>query len=178
MKCPNCETNESKVTDSRETESGIRRRRECLGCGHRFSTQELVRIPTLVVDKRDGRRQDYSRDKLLAGVAAACARRPIAQRELDRLADDVEAELQRIGSGVVKSLDLGRMALERLRLLDEVAYVRFASVYHDFQSAADFEEQARAIRMEQPEPMMGLAAVTARRTRRASPTRRNRPASG
>lgn len=174
MKCPHCETNHSKVTDSRETETGIRRRRECLSCGHRFTTHELVRIPTLLVDKRDGRRQDFSRDKLLHGITMACTRRPIAQRELDRLVDDIEADLQRMGSGIVTSRDLGLMVLERLRLLDEVAYVRYASVYHDFQSAADFEEQARLVRLGQPEPMMGLAAVTNRRTRRSPTGRRSR----
>ncbi len=174
MKCPQCEQNQSKVTDSRETDTGIRRRRECLACGNRFTTHELVRIPTLQVDKRDGRRQDFSRDKLLTGINMACTRRPIPQRELDRLADDIEAELQRIGSGIVKSRDLGLMVLERLRLLDEVAYVRYASVYHDFQSAADFEEQARSVRLGQPEPLMGLAAVTTRRTRRPSAGRRGR----
>jgi transcriptional regulator NrdR family protein len=104
----------------------------------------------------------------------ACTRRPIAQRELDRLVDDIEADLQRMGSGIVTSRDLGLMVLERLRLLDEVAYVRYASVYHDFQSAADFEEQARLVRLGQPEPMMGLAAVTNRRTRRSPTGRRSR----
>jgi transcriptional repressor NrdR len=174
MKCPHCDENHSKVTDSRETDSGIRRRRECLACGHRFTTHELVRIPVLQVDKRDGRREDFSREKLLTGVTMACTRRPIPQRELDRLADDIEADLQRIGSGIVKSRDLGLMVLERLRLLDEVAYVRYASVYYDFQSAADFEEQARSVRLGQPEPMVGLAAVTTRRTRRSSTGRRPR----
>ncbi len=174
MKCPQCDQNQSKVTDSRETDTGIRRRRECLACGNRFTTHELARIPTLQVDKRDGRRQDFSRDKLLAGVNIACTRRPISQRDLDRLADGIEAELQRIGSGIVKSRDLGLMVLERLRLLDEVAYVRYASVYHDFQSAADFEEQARSMRLGQSEPMVGLTAVTSRRTRRTSPGRRGR----
>lgn len=170
MKCPQCEQNRSKVTDSRETEHSIRRRRECLDCGHRFTTHELVRIPVVQVDKRDGRRQDFSRDKLLSSVSIACIRRPIPHRELERLADDIADELQISGSGIVPSRDLGLMALERLRLLDEVAYIRYASVYYDFQSAADFEEQARTLRLNRPEMMpgvnMGIAAVTSRRAAR------------
>lgn len=170
MKCPQCERNRSKVTDSRETDSSIRRRRECLDCGHRFTTHELVRIPVVQVDKRDGRRQDFSRDKLLSSVSIACIRRPIPQRELERLADDIADELQISGSGIVPSRDLGLMALERLRLLDEVAYIRYASVYYDFQSAADFEEQARTLRLNRPEMLpgvnMGIAAVTSRRASR------------
>lgn len=170
MKCPQCERNRSKVTDSRETDSSIRRRRECLDCGHRFTTHELVRIPVVQVDKRDGRRQDFSRDKLLASVSVASIRRPIPQRDLERLADDIADELQISGSGIVPSRELGLMALERLRLLDEVAYMRYASVYYDFQSAADFEEQARSLRRHRPEMLpgvgVGVAAVTSRRASR------------
>ena len=173
MKCPYCEENQSKVTDSRDAESGIRRRRECLSCGRRFTTHEQVRLPALLVDKRDGRRQEFSRDKLVSGVNMACTRRPIPRRDIDRLADDIETELQRLGNGVVKSRDLGLMVLERLRILDEVAYVRYASVYYDFQEAGDFEEQARNLRAGQPEPLPSLAAVTARRTRTRRTTRRN-----
>ncbi len=177
MKCPQCEQSRSKVTDSRETDSSIRRRRECLDCGHRFTTHELVRIPAVQVDKRDGRRQDFSRDKLLSSISVACIRRPIPQRELERLADDIADELQMSGSGVVQSRSLGLMALERLRLLDEVAYMRYASVYYDFQSAADFEEQARSVRLNRPEMMLGVgvAAVTSRRASRRAGGRRSNP---
>ena len=175
MKCPQCEQSRSKVTDSRETDSSIRRRRECLDCGHRFTTHELVRIPAVQVDKRDGRRQDFSRDKLLSSIGVACIRRPIPQRDLERLADDIADELQMSGSGVVQSRSLGLMALERLRLLDEVAYMRYASVYYDFQSAADFEEQARSVRLNRPEMMLGVgvAAVTSRRASRRAGGRRS-----
>lgn len=165
MKCPYCEADQSKVTDSRDAENGIRRRRECLSCGRRFTTHEQVRLPALLVDKRDGRRQEFNRDKLVSGINMACTRRPIPRHDIDRLADDIEAELQRLGSGVVKSRDLGLMVLERLRPLDEVAYVRYASVYYDFQGADEFEEQARALRQGQPEPLVTVAAVTNRRTR-------------
>ena len=160
MKCPYCETAQSKVTDSRDTDNGIRRRRECLSCGRRFTTHEQVRLPALQVEKRDGRRQEFSRAKLVSGIDMACTRRPIPRRDIDRLADDIETELQRLGSGVVKSSDLGLMVLERLRALDEVAYMRYASVYYDFQGADDFEEQARSLRQGHPEPLLSLAAVT------------------
>ncbi len=165
MKCPYCESGQSKVTDSRDIELGIRRRRECLSCGRRFTTHEQVRLPSLLVEKRNGRREDFSREKLLTGVDMACVRRPIPQRDIERLVDDIEMELQRMGSGTVKSRELGLMALERLRLLDEVAYMRYASVYYDFQEAADFEERARTLRAGNPEPLLSVAAVGSRRTR-------------
>ena len=173
MKCPYCETVQSKVTDSRDADNGIRRRRECLSCGRRFTTHEQVRLPALQVEKRDGRRQEFSRSKLVSGIDMACTRRPIPRRDIDRLADDIETELQRLGSGVVKSRDLGLMVLERLRALDEVAYMRYASVYYDFQGANDFEEQARSLRQGQPEPLLSLAAVTTRRPRTRRTTRRD-----
>ena len=173
MKCPYCDTVQSKVTDSRDADNGIRRRRECLSCGRRFTTHEQVRLPTLQVDKRDGRRQEFSRSKLVSGIDMACTRRPIPRRDIDHLADDIETELQRLGSGVVKSRDLGLMVLERLRTLDEVAYMRYASVYYDFQGADDFEEQARSLRQGHPEPLLSLAAVTTRRTRTRRATRRS-----
>ena len=175
MKCPYCEATQSKVTDSRDAENGIRRRRECLSCGRRFTTHEQVRLPALLVEKRDGRRQEFSRDKLVSGIDMAGARRPIPHRDIDRLVDDIETELQRLGSGVVKSRDLGLMVLERLRVLDEVAYMRYASVYYDFQGADDFEGQARSLRQGQPEPLVNVAAVTPRRTRTRRTTRRNGP---
>ena len=173
MKCPYCESSQSKVTDSRDAENGIRRRRECLSCGRRFTTHEQVRLPALLVEKRDGRRQDFSRDKLLGGVEMACVRRPIPGRDIERLVDDIESEVQRMGSGIVKSRDLGLLVLERLRPLDEVAYMRYASVYYDFQDAADFEERAQTLRQGQPEPLLSIAAVGSRRTRQRRATGRN-----
>ena len=175
MKCPYCEGDQSKVTDSRDAENGVRRRRECLSCGRRFTTHEQVRLPVLLVEKRDSRRQEFDREKLLAGINMACTRRPIPQRDIDRLADDIETELQRLGSGFVKSRDLGLMVLEGLRLMDEVAYMRYASVYYDFQDASDFEDRARTLKEGQPEPLMSLSAVTARRTRQRRTPRRNNP---
>ncbi|MYC33322.1 MAG: transcriptional repressor NrdR [Chloroflexi bacterium] len=178
MKCPYCEASQSKVTDSRDAENGIRRRRECLSCGRRFTTHEQVRLPTLLVEKRDGREQDFDREKLLAGVNMACTRRPIPRRDIDRLVDDIEAELQRLGSGIVQSRDLGLMVLERLRPMDEVAYMRYASVYYDFQNANDFEERARTLREGHPEPLLTVTAISSRRTRQRRTSRRDSSRSG
>lgn len=175
MKCPYCEASQSKVTDSRDSENGIRRRRECLSCGRRFTTHEQVRLPSLLVDKRDGRRQEFSREKLVSGIDMACTRRPVSRRDIDRLVDDVETEIQRLGSGIVKSRDLGLMVLERLRAMDEVAYMRYASVYYDFQDAQDFEDRVRTLRRGQPEPLVSVAAVTSRRTRPRRSNRRGGP---
>ena len=175
MKCPYCDASETRVTDSRDAENGIRRRRECLSCERRFTTHEQVQLPALLVEKRDGRRQEFDREKLLAGVNMACTRRPIPRRDVDRLADDIETELQRLGSGIVKSRDLGLMVLARLRTLDEVAYLRYASVYYDFQNAADFAERARTLREGQPEPLVSIAATAPRRTRQRRSTRRSGP---
>lgn len=172
MKCPYCEESQSKVTDSRDTENGIRRRRECLSCGRRFTTHEQVRLPTLLVEKRDGRRQEFDRQKLMTGVNMACTRRPIPGRDVDRLIDDIETELQRLGSGTVRSKDLGLMVLQRLRPMDEVAYMRYASVYYDFQDANDFEERARTLRDGHPEPLISVAAIASRRTRQRNATGR------
>ena len=176
MKCPYCDAGESKVTDSRDSDNGIRRRRECLSCNRRFTTHEQVRLPALLVDKRDGRQQEFNREKLVSGIDMACTRRPIPRRDIDRVADDIETELQRLGSGVVKSRDLGLMVLERLRALDEVAYMRYASVYYDFQAAGDFETQAQSLRQGLPQPLLSVSAVSNRRTRTRNATRR--PSSG
>jgi transcriptional repressor NrdR len=172
MKCPYCEGIQSKVTDSRDAENGVRRRRECLSCGRRFTTHEQVRLPALLVEKRDGRRQEFDRQKLLTGVNMACTRRPIPGRDVERLVDDIETELQRLGSGTIRSRDLGLMVLERLRHMDEVAYMRYASVYYDFQNANDFEERARTLREGHPEPLMSVVAISSRRTRQRRATRR------
>ena len=158
MKCPYCQTVQSKVTDSRDADNGIRRRRECLSCGRRFTTHEQVRLPALQVDKRDGRRQEFSRTKLISGIDMACTKRPIPRRDIERLADDIETELQRLGSGVVQSRDLGLMVLERLRTLDEVAYMRYASVYYDFQGAG-------RLRRTGPRPAAGAPGTAAERGR-------------
>jgi transcriptional repressor NrdR len=145
MLCPVCGAPSTRVIDSRPAEGGlsIRRRRECEGCGQRFTTYERLE-PQLMVRKRNGRLQPFSAAKLAAGIAAALADRPVSGSSIDRLVEEVEASCHGAGSQV-SSEDIGREVLERLRALDEVGYLRFASVYKDFQGAADFEKEVAAL---------------------------------
>ena len=136
MKCPFCGTAESRVVDTREVGAGIRRRRECQRCGQRFTTYEQVVKANLFVIKRDGRREPFDRQKLFEGIWKACAKRPIASEDIERLVGEVESALYGMGQPEVPSRVIGEMVMERLRKLDGVAYVRFASVYRPF---ADLE---------------------------------------
>ena len=146
MHCPYCNDPESRVTDSRTVENGIRRRRECARCGLRFTTYERVQTTALLVSKRDGRREEFNRDKLMAGMVRACAKRPVGFREIEKVVEDIEAELQSLGHAEIRSTILGEMIIERLRRLDRVAYVRFASVYRDFQDIDSFEQVVKDLR--------------------------------
>ncbi|HEY8202949.1 MAG TPA: transcriptional regulator NrdR, partial [Actinomycetota bacterium] len=134
MRCPVCGHEEDRVVDSRTAEDGraIRRRRECLACGNRFTTYERIEQAPLLVLKRGGDREPFDRNKLIAGIRQACKNRPVSPESIEALVDDVVEWVRGTGSGVVPSADLGREVLERLRGLDEVAYLRFASVYKDF----------------------------------------------
>jgi transcriptional repressor NrdR len=145
MLCPACGAPTTRVIDSRPAEGGqtIRRRRECESCAHRFTTYERVE-PQLMVRKRDGRLEQFSTAKLVAGISAALADRPVSASSIKRLGEEVEASL-RAGGAQVSSEDIGAEVLARLRALDEVAYLRFASVYKDFQDAADFEKEVAAL---------------------------------
>lgn len=145
MQCPACQHEESKVVDSRDAGDSIRRRRECLGCGHRYTTFERIefRLPTVV--KRDGRRQPFSHDKLLAGLRLACRKRPVSEEQLEDLVLHVERALSRRAGGEVTTEEVGRLALEELRDLDHVAYLRFASVYHAVGSPEDFLDVVRPL---------------------------------
>jgi len=143
VRCPSCGASDDKVVDSREIEEGgaIRRRRECLGCRARFSTVERVTGSPLFVLKRSGERESFSREKLVAGIGAACKNRPVRREDVEQLASAVEDELRRHGT-VVPSEQIGVAVLERLSGLDEVAYLRFASVYKGFANAGDFAREA------------------------------------
>lgn len=145
MLCPVCGAPSTRVIDSRPAEGGqsIRRRRECEGCRHRFTTYERLE-PQLMVRKRNGRLEPFSAAKLAAGISAALADRPVSDSTIERLAEEVGALLHGKGSQV-SSEDIGREVLARLRSLDEVGYLRFASVYKDFQDAADFEKEAALV---------------------------------
>lgn len=148
MRCPSCNHLESKVVDSRPTEDGssIRRRRECLACGHRFTTYERLGDSPLVVIKSDGSSEAYDRNKLFRGLLIACAKRPVPSATLEHLIDHIEAELRNRPSNEVKSTELGEMALSLLAEVDDVAYVRFASVYKDFQNIEEFAHALEEIK--------------------------------
>ena len=142
MKCPFCGEADSRVIDTREVGDGIRRRRECQVCAQRFTTYERVAQVNLLVVKRDGRREPFDRDKLFEGVLRACAKRPVASEQLEELVNKVESSLYKLGKTEVPSRTIGEMVMERLRDLDGVAYVRFASVYRSF---ADLETLKREV---------------------------------
>ena len=132
MKCPSCGSVDSKVTDSRSVDDTIRRRRQCLGCGFRFTTYERVQRGNLVIIKKDGRREEFNREKLATGIRKACEKRPLPTGSIDKLVDDIEADLYRLGKAEVPSSIVGEMVMERLKKLDHIAYIRFASVYRAF----------------------------------------------
>ena len=143
MKCPFCGYSESKVIDSRPAEEGatIRRRRECLSCQKRFTTYEIIERMPLVVIKRDGSRQSFDKVKLINGMVRACEKRPVTLSDLERIADEIEQELQSHLERETKTVDIGEMVMSRLKELDEVAYVRFASVYRSFKDINTFMEE-------------------------------------
>ena len=143
MRCPFCGSIESKVVDSREAESSdtIRRRRECLDCERRFTTYERVEDVPLVVVKRSGREEVFTRGKLLNGLLRACEKRGIPLEQIERVADEIENELRRESSQSVTTVEVGERALRRLKDLDKVAYVRFASVYRQFEDIDEFHEE-------------------------------------
>ncbi|MBI4181110.1 MAG: transcriptional repressor NrdR [Chloroflexi bacterium] len=132
MNCPFCGYNDSKVIDSRDVNDGIRRRRQCLSCDSRFTTYERLQPTALFVIKKDQRREEFSRDKLLTGLRKACEKRPLPTGAVDKLADDIEAELYHQGKAEIPSVVIGDMVMAGLKNLDYIAYIRFASVYRDF----------------------------------------------
>ena len=142
MRCPSCGYQESKVVDSRSADDGasIRRRRECLQCGTRFTTYER-----LAVIKADGSSEVFNREKLMRGLLIACAKRPITPEKIDGLITSIEAELRSSQRNEIKSRDLGDLVLARLATLDDVAYIRFASVYKDFQNVEEFSEALKEL---------------------------------
>jgi transcriptional repressor NrdR len=142
MRCPFCGNAETQVKDSRSTEdnSSIRRRRACPDCGGRFTTFERVQLRELMVIKRTGRRIPFDRDKLARSVQIALRKRPVDSDRIERMVSGVVRQLESLGEGEIKSEQIGKLVMEGLRNLDEVAYVRFASVYRNFREAKDFEE--------------------------------------
>ena len=150
MKCPFCGFTDSKVIDSRPAEEGatIRRRRECMACQKRFTTYEIIERLPLVVVKRDGSRQSFDKVKLINGMVRACEKRPVALQTLEQIADEIEQELQSNLEREVSTVDVGEMVMKRLKSIDEVAYVRFASVYRSFKDINTFMEELSKLLMD------------------------------
>jgi transcriptional repressor NrdR len=147
VRCPRCHADDTKVVDSREVNEGaaIRRRRACPACSARFTTYERMEEAPLVVVKVSGQRQPFERAKIVAGVAAACKGRPVGEEQIEQLAEELE-DHARVNGPEVTSAELGLAVLERLRKLDEVAYLRYASVYKNFDAAADFQRELTALK--------------------------------
>lgn len=143
MKCIFC-AKETKVTDKRESPEGTRRRRECLKCKKRFTTYEKPADSDIFIVKKDGRRERFLKEKLKNGLIKACEKRPIPIQEIDKIIEDVEERLRR-GSKEVRSEMIGKMVMNRLKKLDKIAYIRFASVYKDFQDVKDFKEELKEV---------------------------------
>ena len=148
MRCPFCAHDDSQVKDSRPTEdnTAIRRRRQCEGCGARFTTFERVQLREIVVVKSGEQREVFDRTKLDQSVALACRKRGIAQERLDQLVSGIQRRIETLGESEVSSKAIGEMVMDGLRALDSVAYIRFASVYRDFTEARDFEEFASSVK--------------------------------
>ena len=145
MHCPFCGNNESRVIDSREAPDGVRRRRECHRCELRFTTYERVHSLPLMIAKRDGRREAFSSDKLARSLQTACAKRPLEIGAISKMVLDIENELHKLTKAEIDAHVLGEMCIERLKILDRVAYIRFASVYRDFQDVDSFTKEVEAL---------------------------------
>jgi transcriptional repressor NrdR len=147
MKCPFCSHNEDRVIDSRETSesTAIRRRRECTACNKRFTTYEYVEKTPLMVIKKDGRREPFTREKILSGIRSACQKRPISTDKIEKLVGEIEAEIQKKFDQEVETRFIGELVMEKLARIDDVAYVRFASVYRQFKDINQFMRELRDI---------------------------------
>jgi len=151
MRCPKCGCQDDKVIDSRASREGatIRRRRQCVSCGHRFTTYEEVEREGLMVLKRDGRREEFSREKLLSGLRKACQKRPVSPKLIEDLVERIAVEVTDKYEAEVPAEAIGKLVMDGLRQIDEVAYVRFASVYRRFQEATDFVQEVKKMEGQQ-----------------------------
>lgn len=148
MKCMYCGCAESKVIDSRPTDDAIRRRRECMNCGRRFTTYEKIEAGQLYIIKKDGRREVFNREKLKAGIVKACEKRAVSMDKIDAVVSDIEKQLTSSATQEVKSEQIGEIIMQNLKELDEVAYVRFASVYRHFKDINSFYEELSKLMQE------------------------------
>ncbi|MDO4778657.1 MAG: transcriptional regulator NrdR [Tissierellia bacterium] len=150
MKCPYCDFHDSKVIDSRPTEDNeaVRRRRECIGCGKRFTTYERVEEQAIIVIKKDDTRETYQRDKLLKGMLKACEKRPVPVEVLEKAINEIETELNHLNQKEVTSAFIGDLVMTKLKSIDKVAYVRFASVYREFEDVETFFNEIENLKTE------------------------------
>jgi transcriptional repressor NrdR len=147
MKCPYCGNTETDVIDSREAEdlTAVRRRRECLKCEKRFTTYERVESVELVIIKKDGRREPFNREKLLAGIVRACEKRPVPHEKIEKAVDELEMEIRKKDTKEIPSSIIGELVMKKLKKLDKVAYIRFASVYREFADVGDFKKELKEL---------------------------------
>ena len=145
MLCTQCKKGDTKVIDSRDDEKTIRRRRECLNCRFRFTTYEKVEVPGIRVEKRDGRIENYDRDKIKNGILKSVEKRPVSEELVSSILDDIENEIVMLGKKVVPTIMIGEITSLKLKAIDDVAYLRFVSVYRSFSSAKSFESEAKKI---------------------------------
>ncbi len=145
MRCTECKKGDTKVIDSRDDEKTIRRRRECLTCGYRFTTYEKIELPAIRIEKRDGRIENYDCGKIKSGILRSLEKRPVDEIAICNLIDDIEHEIIMLGKKVVPSVEVGEIVSEKLRKIDDVAYLRFISVYKSFSSAKSFASEAKKL---------------------------------
>ena len=147
MRCPFCGSEKDKVVDSRSSKDGsaVRRRRECLRCSQRFTTYEYVENVSLTIIKNDQRREPFDRQKLMQGISTACKKRPISMKKIESIVDKIENQLEKIGKSEIPSSEIGKLVMAELYEIDEVAYVRFASVYRKFKDVSDFISEVKEI---------------------------------
>jgi len=147
MKCPYCGFGQDKVIDTREINEGlqVRRRRECLNCGKRFTTYEEIEMKPLIVIKKDGRREKFNREKIFTGIQKACEKRPISTEEIEKIIMEIEQELRQKFDREVPSKEIGKIIIKKLKKIDKVAYIRFASVYREFQDISEFKKEIEKI---------------------------------
>jgi transcriptional repressor NrdR len=145
MKCPFCGKSDTKVTNKRDSRGIVRRRRECLKCSQRFTTYEKPEDREFMVVKKDGRRVPFIRDKITMGITKACEKRPISHADIEKIVSDIESKIRKKKGKEVKSTYIGELVMNNLKKLDKIAYVRFASVYKDFQDISDFKKEIREV---------------------------------
>ncbi|HBY17599.1 MAG TPA: transcriptional regulator NrdR [Candidatus Marinimicrobia bacterium] len=147
MKCPQCDQPDTRVIDSRPLtkEIGIRRRRECSACGYRFTTYEYIALSPVLVIKSNGTREEFNREKLMHSIQLSCTKRPVSLKTIQNITLEIEQKIEQLGLSEVKSSFIGEEVIHRLRQIDKVAYIRFASVYHEFKDVTEFKEEIKVL---------------------------------